>query len=171
MAPDDRARPAGLRRHATPVATAFLFFVLGACTTLAGPGAGGVGDAAKPGLATCSPGQCSTRRVSPGAVLLVRTDRHLRVALKTAAQLKAARPRQAHIIVCGEAVLALRRGSPLASELATAGQQGIRVVACGLALQEQGVQPGDLAESVAVVDNGLVEAISLQEQGLVSVEL
>ncbi len=106
-----------------------------------------------------------------GVVLLVRTERHLQVALKTAADLRAAHPREVHVLVCGDAVTALRRGAPLEPALEAAKAQGTRVVACGLSLTDKQVDPAELSPHVDQVPNALVEAVHLQDRGFRSIEL
>ena len=112
--------------------------------------------------------------VVAGAVLLVRTPRHIHVAMKSATALlngEGVRVAAVDIVVCDEAVSALVQDQDLIGALESAHAQGVRTVACGLSLDRFGVDRGALPLFVDVVPNGIVEALRLQSRGFLSVEL
>lgn len=130
-------------------------------------------------LSGCTPAQltnsatASSEQSVAGAVLLVRTSRHLQVALQTATDLRAQDSRftRFRVLVCGEAVDELKAGGPLEERIRAARSQGTAVVACELALTNRGVQRSALSQAVEVVPNAIAEALQLQADGWVSVEL
>ncbi len=107
-----------------------------------------------------------------GAVVLVRTPRHLEAALETADTMRSdARFRSFRVLVCGEAVNALLTGSEFEPSLQKARSAGVHITACGMSLRELGVDAQKLSPAVDVVPNALAEALRLQADGWVSVEL
>jgi intracellular sulfur oxidation DsrE/DsrF family protein len=111
---------------------------------------------------------------APGAVLLVRTSRHIAMALKSAATLRtgpAVTVPVVEIIVCDKAVRALATDPHLAASIAAARGRGIHTRACGLSLERFGVAAATLPAGVDVVPNGLVETLRLQSLGFLSAEL
>ena len=131
------------------------------------------------GLSGCAPSQvpssvtAESEQTVAGAVVLVRTSRHLQVALKTASDLRAQDSRftRFRVLVCGEAVGDLHAGGPFEERIRTARSQGTAVVACELALANRGVSRSTLSRAVEVVPNAVAEALLLQANGWVSVEL
>lgn len=112
-------------------------------------------------------------RPAPGAVLLVRTPKHLRAAIRTAHEGLAGGSGFARyrIFVCGDAVTAIQKGSALEPELFDAKSAGVAITACGMSLAEQGVRPEALSAAIDVVPNALAEVLRLQSLGWASVEL
>jgi intracellular sulfur oxidation DsrE/DsrF family protein len=111
---------------------------------------------------------------APGVVLLVRTPRHIAMALKTGGNLRIGPDVEVpvvEIIVCDEAVAALPGDQQLAASIAAARENGIRTRACGLSLERFAVPVATLPASVDVVPNGIVETLRLQSLGFLSVEL
>jgi intracellular sulfur oxidation DsrE/DsrF family protein len=121
----------------------------------------------------------STRRAvdgmtAPGAVLLVRTPRHIAMALKSGGSLRGGpdvKVPVVEIIVCDKAVTALSGDQQLAASIAAAREHGIRTRACGLSLERFGVVAASLPAGVDVVPNGIIETLRLQSLGFLSVEL
>ena len=111
---------------------------------------------------------------APGVVLLVRTPRHIAMALKTGGSLRSGpdvKVPVVEIIVCDKAVTALPGDQQLAASIAAAREHGIRTRACGLSLERFGVAGATLPASIDVVPNGIVETLRLQSLGFLSVEL
>lgn len=113
---------------------------------------------------------------SRGVVLLVRTPRHLEAALATADTLRASdttsnTPRPIHVIACGDAIESVLRDAAAEPRLRAAAARGVVITACGMTLEEKGIDAARLSAAVNVVPNGLIEAIRLQEAGFVSIEL
>lgn len=110
-----------------------------------------------------------------GVVLLVRTPRHLVAALETADTLRASDTtsgtRPIHVIACGDAIESVLRDAAAEPRLRAAVARGTVVTACGMSLEEKGIDPARLSAAVTLVPNGLIEAIRLQEAGFVSIEL
>lgn len=79
--------------------------------------------------------------------------------------------KEVEIIVCGPAIASLVKGHPLEPRLEAAKKRGLRVVACGLTLEEKGISRDAITAHVGIVDNGLVEALKRQAEGFRSVEL
>lgn len=146
------------------------------------PVAGGVGvlalALALPALAAqpASPAALARRGAgtSERVLFLVQQPPQLKAALSTGQQALAGRgfpAREVEVLVCGPAITSLLTGEVMEPRLAEAKQAGIRVVACGLTLTEKGIAADKLSPSVAVVENGLVEALQRQAEGFRSVEL
>ncbi len=111
---------------------------------------------------------------APGVVLLVRTPRHIAVALKSADGLRTGpdvKVPVVEIIVCDKAVTALPDDPQLAARIADARERGIRTRACGLSLERFTVPAAALPAGVDVVPNGIIETLRLQSLGFLSVEL
>lgn len=140
----------------------------------------GIGAIAITGCATAGAEQSASSAVertteAHRAVLGVRTDRHLNVALLTARQMFEGAggyaAEQVTIVVCGEAVRSLGDDS-VRGEIERIRQTGdVRVVACGITVDRMGLDPNSFAPGVEVVPNGLVEMARLQALGYQSVEL
>jgi intracellular sulfur oxidation DsrE/DsrF family protein len=111
---------------------------------------------------------------APGVVLLVRTPRHIAMALKSGGSLRVGpdvKVPVVEIIVCDKAVTALPGDQQLAASIAAARQLGIRTRACGLSLERFGVAAATLPAGIEVVPNGIIETLRLQSLGFLSVEL
>ena len=96
------------------------------------------------------------------------------VALKTAEQMLAGQgflAQKVELVICGEGVQALLRSAKGAELLKQAADKGVKIVACGLSLQQAKIDKADLAPGVQTVDNGLIEVIQLQSQGYLSIGL
>lgn len=108
-----------------------------------------------------------------GAVILVRTPRHLSAAMKTAREGLAdpAGFARYRILVCGEAVSAIQVGSALEQPIREAVANDVQISACGMSLTELHVDATSLVDAVDVVPNALAEALRLQSLGWASVEL
>lgn len=110
----------------------------------------------------------------PGVVLLVRSLRHLEMALKTGEHLRSGSRVQAalvQIVVCDEAVQSLVDNAALAARIASANAVGVHTFACGLSMERFGVAPSALPAAVGQVPNGVIEVLRLQSIGYLSVEL
>lgn len=145
------------------ITLAFLFTsiaaIAGACTPRTSPGAGVPAESAHGGPVR--------------AVMLVQKAQHIKLALRTGAEMLAGKHLPAKaitVVVCGEEVASLRAGSELEPELAAARSAGVRIAACGISLDRAGIDAKALSPSVEVVPNGLVEVLRLQRDGYLSVE-
>ncbi|PAP75105.1 DsrE family protein [Rubrivirga marina] len=110
-----------------------------------------------------------------GVVFLVREPQHARAAIRTAAELRE-RPAYAEVpvelVVCGGGSRALLADAPDAAALVeSAAAGGVRLLACGMSLDNLGIDPAALAPGVDVVPNGLLYALDRQAEGFLSVEL
>ena len=126
------------------------------------------------GLVAGRPGGHADGMTAPGAVMLVRTPRHIAMALKSGATLRTGPEVTVpvvEIIVCDKAVKALATDPQLAASIAAARGHGIHTRACGLSLERFGVDAATLPAGVDVVPNGLVEDLRLQSLGFLSAEL
>lgn len=113
-----------------------------------------------------------TGSTAPNYALLVRTEDHLKAAIKTAeALLQSNTGAKFEIVVCGEAVELLQQGSALMNiiEKATAG--GAEVVACGMSLEKQKVERKLLMQGIRIEENGLIRIFQLQKEGYFTIEL
>jgi hypothetical protein len=77
----------------------------------------------------------------------------------------------ADVIAVGPAVKGLTADGQHADAVARSLDAGVRVVACGLAMEKVGVAEGDLVGGVEVVENGFHELLRLQDEGYVSLQL
>ena len=115
------------------------------------------------GSGCAAPGHRAPARpdgVVAGAVLLVRTPRHIQVALKSAVALLNGEGfcvTAVDIVVCDEAVGALVEDQDLIGALERARTHGVCTVACGLSLDRFGVDRSAFPSFVDVVPNGIVE--------------
>jgi intracellular sulfur oxidation DsrE/DsrF family protein len=143
-----------------------LVYLLG---TLAAPTAHGQ-SAARASASVSS--AASTK--APGIVMLVRRPQHIRASLQTVRDLRAAdslSTTPVEIVVCGKAVRDIQSGDSLADAIARASGETVRVLACGMSINNLGVDPKTLADDVTVVPNGLAHALKRQAAGYLSVEL
>jgi len=77
----------------------------------------------------------------------------------------------ADVIAVGPAVKGLTAGSRHADAVQSSLDAGVRVVACGLAMEKVGISDSELVDGVARVENGFHELLRLQNQGYVSLQL
>jgi intracellular sulfur oxidation DsrE/DsrF family protein len=106
--------------------------------------------------------------------MLVRRPQHIRASFQTVRDLRAAdslSTTPVEIVVCGKAVRAIQSGDPLADAIARTSGERVRVLACGMSLDNLGVDPSTLAGDVTVVPNGLAHALKRQAAGYLSVDL
>lgn len=125
-------------------------------------------------LATALPARAEAPPEARRVVVLVQQPQQLEAAIASAAQLLAGTPVRAsevRIIACGGATDALLRGAPGEREITAAAQRGIALSACGLTLKSRKIAPERLNPAVSVVPNGILEAVRLQAEGWLSVEL
>lgn len=110
----------------------------------------------------------------PGIVMLVRRARHVRAALQTVRDLSASdslATTPVEIVVCGTAAGKLRRGTPLARRIEAQAPARATVLACGMSLENRGIDPERLSPGVSVVPNGLAHALTREAAGYLSVDL
>jgi intracellular sulfur oxidation DsrE/DsrF family protein len=111
---------------------------------------------------------------APGIVVLVRRPQHIRASIQTVRDLRASdslSTTPVEIVVCGRAVRDLQSEDPLADAIARVSSKTVRVLACGMSLNNLGVDPSTLAGDVTVVPNGLAHTLKRQAAGYLSVEL
>jgi intracellular sulfur oxidation DsrE/DsrF family protein len=111
---------------------------------------------------------------SSNVVILVPSPKPMPVVLKTAEQMLAGQgfsAQKVELVICGEGVQALLKSAKGAELLKQAADKGVKIVACGLSLQQAKIDKADLALGVQTVDNGLIEVIQLQSQGYLSIGL
>jgi intracellular sulfur oxidation DsrE/DsrF family protein len=77
----------------------------------------------------------------------------------------------ADVVVVGPAVDALTTGGPHADALQKSLDAGVRVVACGLAMDKMNVAEGDLIDGIDTVPNGFHELFHLQDEGYETLQL
>jgi hypothetical protein len=77
----------------------------------------------------------------------------------------------ADVIAVGPAVKGLTADGQHADAVATSLEAGVRVVACGLAMEKVGIAETELVDGVVVVPNGFHELLRLQNEGYVSLQL
>jgi intracellular sulfur oxidation DsrE/DsrF family protein len=106
--------------------------------------------------------------------LLVRTEDHIRAAIKTAETLRKSKNSKAgniEIVVCGEAVELLQQNSTLKNVLENGKAVKTSIVACGMSLEKQKIDRGSLLPGIRVEDNGLIRIFELQAAGYLTIEL
>jgi intracellular sulfur oxidation DsrE/DsrF family protein len=111
---------------------------------------------------------------APRVLLLVQQPPQLAAALRTAVELLAGHgfpASEAEIVVCGPAAHSLVKGDKLEPLLAEAHAKGVRLVACGLTLEEKKIDRATLSPSVEVAPNGFVEVLQRKSEGWLTVEL
>jgi intracellular sulfur oxidation DsrE/DsrF family protein len=74
-------------------------------------------------------------------------------------------------MVVGPAVTALEADGPHADALRQGLDAGVRVVACGLALQKTGTAPVALLDGIDTAPNGFHELLRLQNQDYETLQL
>jgi hypothetical protein len=77
----------------------------------------------------------------------------------------------ADVVVVGPAVKGLVHDSKHAEALTKSLDAGVRVVACGLAMEKTGVATGDLLDGIDTAPNGFHELFRLEAQGYVTLQL
>lgn len=110
----------------------------------------------------------------PGIVMLVRRPQHVRAAFQTVRDLGASESLSTtpvEIVVCGKAAGDLRRGTSLASRVEEQVPGRASVLACGMSLENRGIDPDRLTAAVEVVPNGLAHALKREAAGYLSVDL
>lgn len=110
----------------------------------------------------------------PGIVMLVRRPQHVRAAFQTVRDLEASESLSTtpvEIVVCGKAAGDLRRGTSLASRVEEKSPDRASVLACGMSLENRGIDPDRLTSAVEVVPNGLAHALRREAAGYLSVDL
>ena len=110
----------------------------------------------------------------PGIVMLVRRPQHVRAAVQTVRDLEASESlatTPVEIVVCGKAAGNLRRGTSLASRIEEQAPGRASVLACGMSLENRGIDPDRLTSAVEVVPNGLAHALKREANGYLSVDL
>lgn len=150
-----------LEQHALAAAILFLSLMSAGCVTSS---------------TRAAPPQNQSQSVeTSNVVLAVRTPRHLNVAMLTARQMldgegsfTAAR---VDVVACGDAVVSLTQDSEGAVAVRDTLDRGVRIVACGITIEQKGIDPSTLLPRVEVVPNGLTEIVRLQSIGFYSVEL
>ena len=77
----------------------------------------------------------------------------------------------ADVVVVGPAVKGLVHNSKHAEALQNSLDTGVRVVACGLAMEKMGVATGDLLDGIDTAPNGFHELFRRDAQGYVTLQL
>lgn len=106
--------------------------------------------------------------------MLVRTEEHIKASVKTASELlKGDKFKTDHIeiIICGEAVEFLKKGSLIEDVLKKAIDMKVRVVACGMSMEKQKVIKESLMPGIEIESNGIIRIFELQNLGYKTVEL
>lgn len=137
------------------------------------------GHAALPaGAQSSAPATAATGTAAPetppGIVLLVRRTQHIRAAIQTANDLADTEPLRntpVEIVVCGQAISALQGGSDLSARIVDATSKRVQFIACGMSIENHGIDPNTLPDAIDTVPNGLVHALERQARGYLSVEL
>ena len=110
----------------------------------------------------------------PGIVMLVRRPQHVRAAFQTVRDLESSNSLSTtpvEIVVCGKAAGDLRRGTSLASRIEEKAPDRASVLACGMSLENRGIDADRLTSAVEVVPNGLAHALKREAAGYLSVDL
>lgn len=71
--------------------------------------------------------------------------------------------REARVIFCGESVKSFQEKNPIIEK--AMGDPRIRIVACGLSLEQMNIDPKVLPSGVSTIRNGILEAMILEKQG------
>lgn len=106
------------------------------------------------------------------AVITVRTERHVKAALKSLEGLSQLETpvESVRFLVFGEAIHALQKGSELEEDLKAAMESGVQISACELAMKVLEIDANTLIDGVDLVNHVFVEAIRLQQHGWISIE-
>lgn len=101
---------------------------------------------------------------------LLQAPRPLKNVLATAQELRADGA-EVTVMACGQSVRSLVTGGDNEAIAHQAREDGIRIAACGLTLNELSIEAETLTRGVEVVPNGLLEMLRLQELGYRTVDL
>lgn len=110
----------------------------------------------------------------PGIVMLVRRPQHVRAAFQTVRDLEISESLSTtpvEVVVCGNAAGELRKGTSLATLIKEKSPERATVLACGMSLENKGIDPDRLTSAVEVVPNGLAHALKREAAGYLSVDL
>lgn len=69
------------------------------------------------------------------------------------------------VVVFGPGIGMLKAGSPVAARVATALQQGVKIVACENTMHGQHLTPADMLPAIGYVPSGVGELLKKQQQG------
>jgi len=105
--------------------------------------------------------------------LLVMKALHLKTAINTGIEFKAnSKKIDFQIIVCGELVKEISQDTALQSLIKNAvTQHGLKVLACGLSIEQLKVDKSLLPNEIKVTKNGLIYMFGLQEKNYKSIVL
>lgn len=105
--------------------------------------------------------------------LLVMKAQHLKAALMTGIAFKSYSPDiDFQIVTCGELVKEIAQDSALQQLIVAAVRNnGLKVLTCGLSIQQFSVDQSLLPKETPVTENGLVYMFGLQEQGFKTIIL
>lgn len=107
-------------------------------------------------------------------LVLVQHGEQLEQALGTGMEMMQGGPLPARgftVIVMGDGVMALAKGSQLEPMLTDARGRGLRIAACRIAMDRQKLRPTDLVPAAEPVPNGLIETFRMKALGHMSLEL
>lgn len=108
------------------------------------------------------------------AAMLVQNPRQVETVLRTSIEMRDGVGLAADsvtIIFCGDAITRLVAETAPRALIASAHNRGVRLVACGITMNQKNITSEQLVNEATVVDNGLIELLSLQLAGFVSIEL
>lgn len=77
--------------------------------------------------------------------------------------------REARVIFCGESVKSFQEKNPIIEKAMR--DPRIRIVACGLSLEQMNIDPKVLPSGVSTIRNGILEAMILEKQGFKKFDL
>lgn len=99
--------------------------------------------------------------------MLVMKAQHLQAAIKTGISLKSKSAKiDFQLLVCGELVKEISLNKDLQNQINDAVKtQGIKVLVCGLSIQQFKIDATLLPDGMALTVNGLIYMFGLQEQG------
>ncbi|TNE73345.1 hypothetical protein EP331_04730 [bacterium] len=104
--------------------------------------------------------------------ILVRTNQHLKAAIKTGSDFKTQHKTiDFQIITCGALVKEIATDESLKTLINEAHQQGITTVICGLSVRNLSVDTSLLPEKALQSENGLTYLFGLQELGYKTISL
>lgn len=104
--------------------------------------------------------------------LLVRTDKHLKAAIKTGkALLEQSDKIDYQIVLCGALLKDLSTTDSLKELVKDATDSGLHVLLCGLSIQQLSLKTEDLPKSAQITENGLIYLWGLQENGYKTIAL
>lgn len=105
--------------------------------------------------------------------LLVMNAQHLKACLVTGIDLKGISPKiDFQILACGKLVQEIAQDKALQHLIVDAVKNnGLKVLVCGLSIQQFAVDPTLLPKEMPITQNGLIYMLGLQEQGFKTVIL